>query len=92
MSDQYQEPQPLVQTRDLVKYYPIRGGVFLKEIASVKAVDHVSLTIGNGEERQPLAGRFSGWKNPHPVKYSLKVKTFSPTLQYRCGPCVKQFK
>ena len=49
MSDQYQELKPLVQTRDLVKYYPIRGGVFLKEIASVKAVDHVSLTIGNGE-------------------------------------------
>jgi len=49
MSDQYQEPQPLVQARDLVKYYPIRGGVFLKEIASVRAVDHVSLTIGNGE-------------------------------------------
>ena len=49
MSDQYQEPKPLVQARDLVKYYPIRGGVFLKEIASVRAVDHVSLTIGNGE-------------------------------------------
>ncbi len=49
MSDQYQESQPLVQTRDQVKYYPIYGGVFLKEIASVKAVDHVSLTIGNGE-------------------------------------------
>ena len=49
MSDQSLEPQSLVQTRDLVKYYPIRGGIFLKEIASVKAVDHVSLSIGNGE-------------------------------------------
>ncbi len=49
MPDRRQEPQPLLQARDLVKYYPIRGGVFLKEIASVKAVDHVNLSIGNGE-------------------------------------------
>ncbi len=34
---------------DLVKYFPIRGGVFLKEIASVKAVDGVDLTINEGE-------------------------------------------
>lgn len=40
---------PLLQTRDLVKYYPIRGGVFFKEIEVVKAVDHVSLTIEIGE-------------------------------------------
>ena len=33
----------------LVKYYPIRGGVFLKEVAAVKAVDDVSLTIHEGE-------------------------------------------
>ncbi|MGD2011111.1 MAG: ABC transporter ATP-binding protein, partial [Desulfobacterales bacterium] len=39
----------LVETRNLVKYYPIRGGVFLKEVAAVKAVDDVSLTIRSGE-------------------------------------------
>jgi len=49
MSDPRTEPIPLLQTRDLVKYYPIRGGVFLKEIEVVKAVDHVSLTIESGE-------------------------------------------
>lgn len=49
MPDRPQEIRPLIQTRDLVKYYPIRGGVLLREIASVKAVDHVSLSIGNGE-------------------------------------------
>ena len=43
------ELQPLLQALDLVKYYPIRGGVFLKEVASVKAVDNVSLTIDAGE-------------------------------------------
>ena len=39
----------LVETRNLVKYYPILGGVFLKEVAAVKAVDDVSLTIRSGE-------------------------------------------
>ncbi len=39
----------LLDARDVVKYYPIRGGVFLKEVASVKAVDGVSLTIRRGE-------------------------------------------
>jgi oligopeptide/dipeptide ABC transporter ATP-binding protein len=39
----------LVEARNLVKYYPIRGGVFLKEVAAVQAVDDVSLTIRSGE-------------------------------------------
>ena len=49
MHDLQTEPQPLVRASNLVKYYPIRGGVFLKEIASVKAVDGVSMTIRQGE-------------------------------------------
>jgi oligopeptide transport system ATP-binding protein len=40
---------PLLDARHLVKYYPIRGGVFMKEIAAVKAVDDVSLSIQKGE-------------------------------------------
>ena len=43
------EDSTLVQIRNLVKHFPIRGGVFLKEVASVKAVDDVSLTILEGE-------------------------------------------
>jgi oligopeptide transport system ATP-binding protein len=43
------ETKPLLEARRLVKYYPIRGGVFMKEIAAVKAVDDVSLTIHKGE-------------------------------------------
>lgn len=39
----------LLRVNGLVKHYPILGGVFLKEIASVKAVDDVSLTVGKGE-------------------------------------------
>ena len=33
----------------MVKHYPIKGGVFMKEVASVKAVDDVSLFINKGE-------------------------------------------
>ena len=39
----------LVEVKNLVKHFPIRGGVFLKEVASVKAVDDVSLSISEGE-------------------------------------------
>ena len=49
MPDLQTESHPLVQVSNLVKYYPIRGGVFLKEIAWVKAVDGVSMTIHQGE-------------------------------------------
>jgi oligopeptide transport system ATP-binding protein len=42
-------PVPLLELRNLVKHFPIRGGVFLREIASVKAVDDVSLSILPGE-------------------------------------------
>ena len=41
--------QPLIRVENLIKYYPIKGGVFLKEVASVKAVDKVSLSIKQGE-------------------------------------------
>ena len=40
---------PLIEVRNLVKYFPITGGVFLREVASVKAVDGIDLAIGQGE-------------------------------------------
>lgn len=39
----------LLRVDHLKKYFPILGGVFLKEVAAVKAVDDVSLTIQYGE-------------------------------------------
>ena len=42
-------PNVLLEAKNIVKHFPIKGGVFLKEIASVKAVDGVSLTIDEGE-------------------------------------------
>jgi len=40
---------PLAEIREVVKYYPITGGIFLRQVASVKAVDGVSLNIMSGE-------------------------------------------
>ena len=31
----------LLEAKNIVKHFPIKGGVFLKEIASVKAVENV---------------------------------------------------
>lgn len=39
----------MVETREVTKHYPITGGVFLRQVASVKAVDGVSLNILSGE-------------------------------------------
>lgn len=39
----------IVEVKDLVKYFPIKGGVFQKTIANVKAVDGVTFHIEKGE-------------------------------------------
>ena len=42
-------PNILLEAQNIVKHFPIKGGIFLKEIATVKAVDGVSLKIDEGE-------------------------------------------
>ena len=49
MPDFQRNGNVLLEAKNVVKYFPIKGGVFLKEIASVKAVDGVSLSIKEGE-------------------------------------------
>jgi len=53
MSDNIQKsngkPKDLIQVENLVKYYPVRGGIFKQVVAQVKAVDDVSFTIKEGE-------------------------------------------
>jgi oligopeptide/dipeptide ABC transporter ATP-binding protein len=41
--------EPLLEVKQLKKYFPIRGGVFRKTVAQVHAVDDVSFTINPGE-------------------------------------------
>jgi oligopeptide transport system ATP-binding protein len=41
--------QPLVEIRNLVKHFPVTGGILMRKIASVKAVDNVNLYINPGE-------------------------------------------
>jgi oligopeptide transport system ATP-binding protein len=40
---------PFLQIKDIVKEFPIRGGLFSRQVASVKAVQGVSLDIKRGE-------------------------------------------
>jgi oligopeptide/dipeptide ABC transporter ATP-binding protein len=41
--------QNLVEVKDLVKYFPVRGGLLQRTVAQVQAVDRVSFTIREGE-------------------------------------------
>jgi oligopeptide transport system ATP-binding protein len=44
------EGQPLLEVRHLVKHFPIKSGLLIDhEVASVKAVDDVSITVNKGE-------------------------------------------
>jgi oligopeptide transport system ATP-binding protein len=42
-------PEPILSVRDLVKHYPIRAGVFRRQVGSIKAVDGVSFDLMAGE-------------------------------------------
>jgi peptide/nickel transport system ATP-binding protein/oligopeptide transport system ATP-binding protein len=39
----------LVQVKNLVKYFPVRGGILQRVVAQVKAVENVSFTVKEGE-------------------------------------------
>ncbi len=39
----------LLDIKDLRKYFPIRGGIFSRIVANVKAVQDISFTVNNGE-------------------------------------------
>ncbi|PKO15007.1 MAG: peptide ABC transporter substrate-binding protein [Chloroflexi bacterium HGW-Chloroflexi-10] len=53
MMDNLMETKPvtenLIEVKNLVKYYPVKGGIFRRKIAEVKAVDDVSFSIRKGE-------------------------------------------
>ncbi|WP_202863162.1 ABC transporter ATP-binding protein [Ornithinimicrobium murale] len=46
---QGQEQAPLLQVTDLVKHFPVGGGLLRKESPPVRAVDGVSFSLGRGE-------------------------------------------
>jgi oligopeptide transport system ATP-binding protein len=43
------EARPLLEVTDLVKHYPVRGGILRRRVATVHAVDGVSFSVGAGE-------------------------------------------
>ncbi|MDE0825898.1 MAG: ATP-binding cassette domain-containing protein [Akkermansiaceae bacterium] len=48
-TEEKNEEATLLKVEDLKMHFPVRGGVFLKQVAAVKAVDGVSLSIKKGE-------------------------------------------
>ena len=46
---QDQDPKPLVEIKELKKYFPIHKGVLRREVGAVRAVDDVSFYINEGE-------------------------------------------
>jgi oligopeptide/dipeptide ABC transporter ATP-binding protein len=47
--DNTQQAKPLIEVRDLKKYFPIRGGLLRRVVTQVRAVDGVSFTIDKGQ-------------------------------------------
>jgi peptide/nickel transport system ATP-binding protein/oligopeptide transport system ATP-binding protein len=43
------ENSPLLAVSDLVKYFPIKGGILRRTVATVKAVDGISFSVRRGE-------------------------------------------
>ena len=41
--------QPFLQVENVVKHFPIHGGLFSRQVASVKAVSNISFTLNKGE-------------------------------------------
>jgi oligopeptide/dipeptide ABC transporter ATP-binding protein len=46
---QTDDREPVLQVTELVKHYPIRGGLFSREVGRVHAVNGVSFSVGQGE-------------------------------------------
>ncbi|MBI3097592.1 MAG: dipeptide ABC transporter ATP-binding protein [Planctomycetes bacterium] len=49
MTPESSNPEPLIEVKNLKKFFPIRKGLFGKVVGHVKAVDDVSFHVGRGE-------------------------------------------
>ena len=49
MDKTMKQSENLIDVKNLVKYYPVKGGVFRRTVAQVQAVDDVSFAIRKGE-------------------------------------------
>ncbi len=49
MPDPPASPEVLLHAKHIVKHFPIKSGVFMKQVGAVRAVDDVSLSIRKGE-------------------------------------------
>jgi ABC-type microcin C transport system duplicated ATPase subunit YejF len=59
----------LVNVNNLVKYFPVRGGILQRVVAWVQAVDDVSFTVREGET-------LGWWENPAAEKAQLATASY----------------
>ena len=57
-----QEPSvtPLLELRQLSKHFPIRGGVFQRQVGAIKTLDHLNLAVQPGETVTLVGGHGAG--------------------------------
>ena len=48
VKDKNVEEQPIIEVKDLKKYFPIKSGVIQRTVGHVKAVDGISFSINKG--------------------------------------------
>ncbi len=63
--------EPILSVQDLVKHYPIRQGVFRRQVGSIKAVDGVSFDLMPGETLGLSSANRAAASRPWPAPCSV---------------------
>ena len=75
-------PETLIEVKDLVKYFPITGGVFNRPLAYVRAVDSVSFSI-TANRTLGIVGESGCGKSTLARLLNLLIKPTSGSIIYR---------
>ena len=78
------QTRPLLEVKDLVKHYAVRGGVLRRQVGTVHAVDGVSFSLGVGETLG-LVGESGCGKSTTGLAV-LKMLDITSGWQYAYGP------
>jgi len=74
--------EPIMRVRDLVKHFPVRGGVLQRQVGAVRAVDGVTFDIHSGETLG-LVGESGSGKSTTGRTLLQLVRATSGTVTFR---------
>ena len=82
---------PILELKNLTKYFPVMGGVFRREVGRVYAVNDVSLAVNKGETIG-IVGESGCGKSTlgRALKYFCRNRTRLRYQSFR--PCLRQVK